>query len=219
MPSREVKATAAAAWTWRGQGPPRYVSQAIGLIQEACGRTSSRRVQAYGHNWVTVATDRPIKYDAVVRWVSRVFGILSLEWTCKPGPRGCPGRSAEPVAQEQGVAEPAAQDQGVAEPAAHSQNVAEPAALGQEQAGPEDHTTAGNKYLEWPGRPKLPRLRLIHKYLHLLEQPEATCPEYEIDTSDRLGGGGAFGSVYRAVHAASGQAVAIKVLKGKKAFR
>ena len=85
MPSREVKATAVAAWTWRGEGPPRRVSQAIGLIQEACGRTSSRRVQAYGLDWVTVATETPIKYDAVVRWVYRVFDSFSLEWACEPG--------------------------------------------------------------------------------------------------------------------------------------
>ena len=167
-------------------------------------------MQAYGHNWVTVATDRPIKYDAVVRWVSRVFGILSLEWTCKPGPRGCPGRSAEPVAQEQGVAEPAAQDQGVAEPAAHSQNVAaEPAALGQRQAGQEDHTTAGTM----SGLPS--RDTLMHKYLDLLAQPNATCPEYEINQSDCLGDR-TFSSVYRAVHTASGQAVAIKVFKRQR---
>ena len=208
MPSREEKAKAAAVWTWRGQGRPRDVSQAIGLIQENCGRTSSRRVQAYGLDWVTVATDTPIKYDAVVQWVFRVFGSLSLQWTCEPGRRGCPGSSAEPVEQEQGVAEPAAQ--GVVEPAAHSRNVAaEPAALGQRQAGQEDHTTAGTM----SGLPS--RDTLMHKYLDLLAQPNATCPEYEINQSDCLGDR-TFSSVYRAVHTASGQAVAIKVFKRQR---
>ena len=211
MPSRKEKATAAAVWTWRGQGEPLDVSQAIGLIQEACGRTSSRRVQAHGLDWVTVATDTPIKYDAVVQWVYRVFDSHSFslqQWTCEPELRGCPGSSAEPVEQGQGVAEPAAQ--GVVEPAAHSRNVAaEPAALGQRQAGQEDHTTAGTM----SGFPR--RDTLMHKYLAWLAQPNATCPEYEINQSDCLGVG-TFSSVYRAVHTASGQAVAIKVLKGQR---
>ena len=106
------------------------------------------------------------------------------------------------------MAEPAAQ--GVVEPAAHSRNVAaEPAALGQRQAGQEDYTTAGTMR----GLPS--RDTLMHKYLALLAQPNATCPEYEINQSDCLGVG-TFSSVYRAVHTASGQAVAIKVFKRQR---
>ena len=58
----------------------------------------------------------------------------------------------------------------------------------------------------------------MHKYLYLLARTKATCPEYEINQSHCLGVG-TFGSVHRAVHTASGQAVAIKVLKGQRQGR